>query len=396
MFFPYYGFEWIQPLPGNWMYLPFILLAVSALGVTLGYKYRLSITVYFVVFTYIELLDKTMYLNHYYLVSLLAFLLIWMPLGKIWALDADKTQDNEHTVPAWMLWAIRGQVGLVYFFAGVAKLNPDWVCQGEPLRTWLLARTDFPLLGTLFAQPFTPYLGSIAAAIFDLSVPFLLLWKPSRKYAYFAIVAFHVLTWMMFPIGIFPWLMIANALIFFPPRWPLKWFPSSHSATRPPIDKAHSPKWLISLFAIHFSIQIALPFRAHLYPGNHLWHEQGFRFSWKVMLIEKSGHTEFHLTDPVSKKKWTIHPANQLTRLQVKMMNTQPDMILQFAHRLAAQWRRKGYPQIQVRVHAFAALNGRPAQQLINPRQDLAKIPQGFGHKEWITPLKKMNRPIHK
>src|SRR5688572_5583940 len=69
-FFTYYGFEWVRPLPGEGMYLVFGVLALSALLVMLGSFYRVAATVFFLTFTYIELLDKSNYLNHYYFVSI--------------------------------------------------------------------------------------------------------------------------------------------------------------------------------------------------------------------------------------------------------------------------------------------------------------------------------------
>lgn len=70
-FFGFLGFEWIQPLPGEWMFLPFILMIIGAIGIILGAFYRYSTILYFLSFTYVELLDKSNYLNHYYFVSLM-------------------------------------------------------------------------------------------------------------------------------------------------------------------------------------------------------------------------------------------------------------------------------------------------------------------------------------
>ncbi|HEY9117256.1 MAG TPA: HTTM domain-containing protein, partial [Roseivirga sp.] len=77
-FFSYYGFEWVKPL-GIWTYGLFVICAFSALAVAFGYRYRLAIISFFLSFTYIELMDKTTYLNHYYFISLLSFLMIFLP-----------------------------------------------------------------------------------------------------------------------------------------------------------------------------------------------------------------------------------------------------------------------------------------------------------------------------
>ena len=76
--FSYFGFEWVEPL-GNSTYFLFLICAISSFCVFLGLKYRFSIIIFFLSFTYIELMDKTTYLNHYYFVSVLSFLLIFIP-----------------------------------------------------------------------------------------------------------------------------------------------------------------------------------------------------------------------------------------------------------------------------------------------------------------------------
>ena len=71
-FFHYWGLEAIQPLSVHGMHVLFAVMIVSAILITLGLAYRLATVVYFVAFTYVELSDVTNYLNHYYLVVLVA------------------------------------------------------------------------------------------------------------------------------------------------------------------------------------------------------------------------------------------------------------------------------------------------------------------------------------
>src|SRR5690606_5724759 len=83
---------------------------------------------------------------------------------------------------------------------------------------------------------------------------------------------------------------------------------------------------------IYFLVQITFPFRYLAYPGKLFWTEEGYRFSWRVMLMEKAGYAIFHITDPESGRSWEANNYDFLTPNQEKMMATQPDMILQFAH----------------------------------------------------------------
>jgi len=54
---------------------------------------------------------------------------------------------------------------------------------------------------------------------------------------------------------------------------------------------------------------------------------------------------------------------------------------------LAADLKRRGLADVQIRVDAFATLNGRPSQRLVNPDIDLAgTLPPG-----WILPF---NLPV--
>ncbi|MCB0164626.1 MAG: HTTM domain-containing protein [Anaerolineae bacterium] len=198
--FTYYGFAWVKPLPGVGLYLVFGLVAVAALFIALGFMYRAAIIVFFLLFTYTELLDKTYYLNHYYFISLLTFLLIFLPLHRSGSLDswlwpALKTG----VVPRWTLFAIRLQLALVYVFAGIAKLNGDWLFQAMPLKLWLAAQTDFPIIGFLFDHAWFAYLMSWSGAIYDLTIPFFLLWRKTRPTAYLAVIGFHVMTGLVVP-----------------------------------------------------------------------------------------------------------------------------------------------------------------------------------------------------
>src|SRR6185436_6511242 len=86
--FTYPGFEWVQPRPDFWMHAHFVLLALLALGIGLGFFYRACTVLFFLGFTYVELLDQTTYLNPYYLISLLSGLLIFLPAHRAWSIDA--------------------------------------------------------------------------------------------------------------------------------------------------------------------------------------------------------------------------------------------------------------------------------------------------------------------
>jgi vitamin K-dependent gamma-carboxylase len=219
--FAYPGFEWVRAWPGIGMYIHFALLGLTALGVALGYRYRICAAAFTLLLAYVELIDRSLYLNHYYWLVLTGALISFLPLNRVWSLDSRAGRTGPGLVPEGVVWLLRFQVGMVYFFAGLAKVTADWLLEAQPLTTWLQARSDLLAVGPILASRPAALLASWAAAIFDLTVVGWLLWKPSRPYAFAALVGFHTMTWILFPmIGLFPLLMTLAALIFFEPEWP--------------------------------------------------------------------------------------------------------------------------------------------------------------------------------
>ena len=223
------------------------ITAVAALGVAAGFYYRICITIFFLGFTYVELIDQTAYLNHYYLISLLSGLMIFLPANRAWSIDVLRRPGLRlDVVPAWTLNILRFQIGVVFVFAGLAKLNADWLLSAQPLRIWLAARSDLPLLGPLLDNAGIAYAASWFVAVYDLSIVPFLLHPRTRGPAYLAVIVFHVATLALFNIGMFPWIMIVATLLFFLQAGPdaacrisRTWFPpvpdgfDSPTASRP-------------------------------------------------------------------------------------------------------------------------------------------------------------------
>lgn len=406
-FFPYYGFEWIQPLPPTGMYLLFIITSISFLFVGLGLFYKTSSITAFLSFTYIELIDKSNYLNHYYFISIVCFLLIFVPANRYFSLDLLRKPSIRLThVPSWTINIFRLQLGIVYFYAGLAKLNHDWLFEAMPLRIWLPAQSHLPIIGSFLQQEWTAYFFSWFGAIYDLSIPFLLLYKKTYKFAYLFVILFHIMTALLFPIGMFPYIMIFSTLIFFPEKLHLKIISfisnlfssvipkklsTAHNESTPDfiLAKRLRNKLLYTLLIIHFIFQLAFPFRYLFYPDNLFWTEEGFRFSWRVMLMEKAGTAFFYVQDKKTGKEIEITPSEYLTCQQEKMMSTQPDMILQFAHYLKKKFITNGWDVEKVRAEVYVTLNGSGSRPYINPGIDLTEYKDSWKHKEWIIPKQK-------
>lgn len=376
--FSYPGFGWVRPLPLWALHAVLGGAAVAALAFAWGRAARAWLAVFVAAFTYVELIDAATYLNHYYFVSAVGVLMLFLPMGA--ALVPGR--PARASVPAWTVGALRVQVGLVYVFAGVAKLNADWLVEAMPLRIWLPARGGLPVVGPLLDLDWVPWAFAWGGALFDLAAPFLLSVRRLRPWAYAAAVAFHVATYALFNIGVFPFVMVAAALVFFEgDEWRALGLGGRRAgrggAVRP-------PRLAAGAVAVLLLVQLALPLRHWLYPGNRLWTEEGFRFAWHVMVAEKTGTAEFLVTDPASGRTWTVAPGDDLTALQEKQMAFQPDLLWQYARHVERQFQAAGYADVEVRAETYVSVNGRPGAPLVNPAVDLTAAPRGLGPKPWI------------
>ncbi len=390
--FPFYGFEWLHPLSATGMHLVFGGMLVAALFITIGFFYKTATALFLVCFTYVELLDKTYYLNHYYFVTVFTFLLLFVPANRSLSLDVRRNPAKKLThVPAWTIGILQAQLILVYFFAGLSKLTPDWLFHAMPLRIWLPANTNIPLIGPLLDKVWVAYAFSWFGAIFDLTIGFFLLNRKTRPIAYSFVVIFHVLTAWLFKIGMFPWIMITATLIF----WDFNSASANnHVINNPSGGKPGAATWapkkqqLLSLTLIlYFTVQLFLPFRYLLYPGHLFWTEQGYRFSWRVMLMEKAGTAFFYVKDPVTGAKGEVNNRQFLTGFQERQMSTQPDMILQYAHYLENIYQQKGFHNPQITVESYVTLNGSGSRLYIDSTIDLGHQPDNLLPKTWILPF---------
>lgn len=391
--FTYPGFGWVQPGPAWVMYPLVVGLALCGFAIAAGFFYRIAATLFFIGFVYLELIDRAFYLNHYYLVSLLSLLLIFLPLHRKFSWDARAGRVNlQAHVPAWMPWLLRFQLAVVYVFAAIAKMNHDWLFLAQPLRIWLPAASDLAVIGPWLNELWVAYAFSWFGMFYDLLIVFALLHSRTRPFAYATVIVFHTMTWLLFPIGTFPWIMIVATTVFFTPDWPCRIFGLASSSLQNQTrsqpnwrDELASPpfKWrrptAIAL-SIYCLLQILIPTRSWFIPGNSYWTGEGFDFGWRMMVAEKTGYVEFYEVDQATGSRRRMKTDSFLQCRQEQMMSHSPEMIRQFARALRQQ---SGKP---IHVEAFATLNGRRAQPIIRSDIDLSadELPD-----DWIIPLRK-------
>jgi hypothetical protein len=398
--FSYYGFEWVKPV-GLYTYAFFIICGISAFFVAIGYKYRLSILIFFLSFTYIELMDKTTYLNHYYFVSLVSFIMLFIPCNAMFSIDAISIRKSYKTVPKWTIDSLKLMLGIVYFYAGITKINSDWLLNAMPLKLWLKSKYDLPFIGhTLMQQEWFHFFMSWGGMFYDISIPFLLLFRKTRSLAFVLVVAFHITTRVLFPIGMFPYIMILSTIIFFDSNVHykiihftikiLEFFKMKTDNLKLSFSQVnHYKVWNTSLLIIvvFMTIQIIIPLRSLLYPGELFWNEQGYRFSWRVMLMEKKGNSVFKIVNSKTNSFFYVNNDDFLTPVQQKQMSFQPDMILEYGHYLGNHFKSQGHQNVAVFVESYVSLNGRLSQQFIDPSANLMELKDSFKHKFWIKPL---------
>ncbi len=396
-FFKYDGFEWVQ-VPGPiGLYLLFGFTAVCALGVALGAFYRLSAAGFLLGFLYVQLMDVSTYLNHYYLVVLLAGLALVLPLDRVGSVDAwrrrRRGREAPPTVPRWTYELLRLQLTVVYFYAALAKAHPDWLLHAQPLGIWMRARVETPLVGALLDEIWLPWVMAWAGFLYDLTIWIWLRWRRSRALAYLAVLVFHAFTHLFFDIGMFPLIMVGATTIFFEPDWPRRLVRRLRRASAPALEpsaptRAHAlSRPAAAAIALYVAFQILFPLRHLAYPGDVLWNEQGMRYAWKVMVREKNGSLTYHVRDPASGRSWQVNPSEHLVLRQMSDMSSQPDLIAQLGQHIGWTLRRQGLGEVEVRAEAWVSLNGRPPALLLDPSVDLMQVDRGWRPQPWVTDM---------
>ena len=410
--FKYYGFEWVSAWPEHGMYMHFAVLGFLSLLVAAGWWYRVASALLFVGWTYVFLLDASQYQNHYYLLVLLCGVMACLPAHRTWSIDAWRNPAvRSDTVPAWAVWLLRFQIGVVFFYGGVAKLNADWL-SGASIALQLKNSNGLPWFaaGGFAAEQWFDQLWVIMAftyggLLLDLLIAPALLWRRTRVPAFVAGALFHLINTQLFDIGVFPWFMMAGSLIFFSSNWPQRawhWVRTrcggrlcAHSSVGTPVQSTPvmqvarltvAQRCTLAALAAYVTLQVLVPLRHHLYPGNPSWTRYGERFCWRMRLDNRlldRPMFEVHLPATADRFKEPLH--EMLTPNQHQRMIPIPDLALQTAHWIRDQYHARGQLDVQVFAHISYSLNGRPRQYLIDPSVDLAALQRTPWPVNWVS-----------
>lgn len=420
--FTYPGFGWVRPWPGNGTVLQFWVLAVSGITLAVGLATRLSALVAALEFTHFFLIDRTSYQNHYYFMLLMLWWLTVLPVSRCWSVDSELHEAPPHgtgTIARLVLTILQFHVALPYMFGGIAKLESDWL-MGTPMQLLLTQRTG--LLESSFLLQAATSAMAIGGLTFDLCVVPGLLFHRTRPVAILLMLVFHLTNAVLFPIHIFPWLMLAASTIFFPPDWPgrvqcwVQYRPAFARLQQPNLlsssrsinsvrcstenhtttSTASTPGetvirqlsatqripalFLVSLWCL---FQVLWPLRSHLYEGNANWTERGHFFSWRMMLRAKTASAEFIMRNPGDGSIWRADVGRLLNPEQADRYCLDPELIRQLAQHLSRLHAERTGMTPEVHVFATASLNGRPPRLLIDPAVNLADsaVPK---HSSWL------------
>ena len=315
--------------------------------------------------------------------------MVLMPANRYASVDVKLNPSLKRiSMPAWCKWVFVIQLFILYTYATIAKLYPDWL-DTTFIRILMEGKADYPIIGGLLQKEWLHYFLAYGGIMFDGLIIPALLFKPTRKFAFFISIFFHLFNSIVLQVGIFPYLAIAFSLFFFEPKTIRNIFLKKKELYS--TNEVIIPKYsnvFITVFITYFLVHIALPLRHHYFEDDVLWTEEGHRLSWRMMLRAKSGTASYRVIDEATNKQIPIKLSDYLTKKQQRGASTKPDIIWQFAQHLKQDFAKKG-KSVKVYVRAYVRVNGRQPKPLIDPKVDLANEEwHHFKHHDWILPSK--------
>ncbi|ALC43337.1 GC [Drosophila busckii] len=182
----------------------YLLLWLGALGIMLGYRFRLSCTSFVLCYWYIFLLDKPAWNNHSYLFGLTGSMLLFTQANCYCSLDCWLNPALRQPVPYWNYFLIKFQFFILYMYAGLKKFSPEWLsgyAMSSLSHHWIFAPfrqlLDAELIDLLIIHWFT--------AIFDLTIAFFMTCEKTRWWVTPFMISFHLMNSRLFSIGYNNW-----------------------------------------------------------------------------------------------------------------------------------------------------------------------------------------------
>ncbi len=435
----YEFFHWVHLMPTQWMDVFFYGAGGVCILFALGIQYRLNAVLLFLSWTYIFLVDKGHYNNHFYLVAILLFFFSIVGADRWGAV----TKTEKNTVPYWQVLIFRWQLAIVYFYGGIAKLHMDWI-EGFPMRYWLEAMSyKYPeAIQAFIKTDAMALLFSWGGLAFDLIIPLLLLSKKWRYWAILPVAAFHTLNDYTWDIGDFPTIMLAITPIFFATNWAEHFYQQfskyktlvagvaigflvaglygyfimddTFYATNAYIKYCSYPvllflflnrnkeKGIISatvtttyfvqkrsslvLLTIWFSFQLLFPFRHWLYAGHPSWTGEGHLFAWRMMLVDTVDAWRMQLIVPETGEVLPVALNQYVNYRQYRKMRRTPKSFVRFAHFIRDKAEESGVKNPIIKMEVWKSVNNRSPKLVNDTTLNYAVVPCiDAVHASWIT-----------
>ncbi|NXO21581.1 VKGC carboxylase, partial [Cisticola juncidis] len=375
----------LQPLPLDWLDLVYTIMFLGALGIMLGCYYRLSCVAFLCPYWYLLLLDKTSWNNHSYLYGLLGFQLALLGADRYGSVDGlFRPQKQNAHVPLWNYALLRAQVFIVYFIAGLKKLDADWVggfSMGTLARHWLFAPFRLVLSEELTSR-LVVHGGGLAL---DLSAGFLLFFDATRPLALVFVTYFHCMNSQLFSIGMFSYTMLATNGLFCRPEWPRG--PDCHYEGRGAQRGLRPRQHLAAAFTILYVLeQLFLPYSHFITQGYNNWTNGLYGYSWDMMV-----HSRFHQHVKITYRDGLTGEVGYLKPgafTQSRRWRDHADMLKQYSACLSQLLPRYNVTQPQIYFDIWVSINERFQQRLVDPRVDLVRAPWSpWTPTPWLLPL---------
>ncbi|KAK0147581.1 Vitamin K-dependent gamma-carboxylase [Merluccius polli] len=410
-------FSFLEPLPMDWMYLVYVVMLLGALGIMLGCWYRLSCLMFISTYWYIFFLDKTAWNNHSYLYGLIGFQLIFMDANRYWSIDGlRKPEKRNAQVPLWNYTLLRAQIFIVYFIAGIKKLDADWV-EGYSMsylaHHWLFQ----PFTMILSVEETSLLVVHGGGLILDLTAGYLLFFDATRPFAMFFVTYFHCMNSQLFSIGMFAYTMLSTSPLFCYPDWPRRFFARfpkplegllpftapraqpSASCVYPVVQKspktqsgpsATQPRFRHKLAAVftllYVAEQLFLPYSHFITQGYNNWTNGLYGYSWDMMVHSRSHqHVKITYRDGITGEVGYLNPG---VFTHSRRWKDHGDMLKQYAMCLSHQLPRYNVSHPEIYFDIWVSINERFQQRIFDPRVDIVKADWSpFRPNPWLMPL---------
>ncbi|XP_039625315.1 vitamin K-dependent gamma-carboxylase isoform X2 [Polypterus senegalus] len=415
-------FNFLKPLPMDWMYLLYVVMLFGALGIMLGCLYRISCLMFISTYWYVFFLDKTTWNNHSYLYGLIGFQLTIMDANRYWSIDGffNSKKKNAH-VPLWNYTVLRAQIFIVYFIAGVKKLDGDWV--GGYSMNYLSQHWLFDPFRLIFTDEMTSLIVVHGGGlILDLTAGYLLFFDATRPITIVFVTYFHCMNSQLFSIGMFPYAMLATTPLFCYPDWPRRLFakfPTCLRGVLPPVmtnpqtsvsclypevelktkgltaeqslqvkpTRASLRHKLGAVFTIiYIAEQFFLPYSHFITQGYNNWTNGLYGYSWDMMVHSRSHqHVKITYRDT---KTGDIGYLNPGVFTQSRRWKDHGDMLKQYAVCLSHQLSKYNISEPEISFDIWVSINERFQQRIFDPRVDIVKADWSpFKPNPWLMPL---------